>query len=106
MLKLPEKMKRIPSGLKWIMSKHTSYLVLGLVLGIAGLLLVQSYNPADERSTMASTVFGRLVEQNEMVTVSQKYSIVDKVEDTNKLFDFIDIPFTKNSFWYRYTRHA
>lgn len=51
---------------------------------------------------MASTVFARIVKQNELVAVSQNYTVVDKAEDANQLFG-IDIPFTGNSFWYRYT---
>ena len=36
-----------------------------------------------------------------MVSASEKYNIVEKVGSTNKIFG-IDIPFTDNSFWYRY----
>lgn len=50
----------------------------------------------------ASTVFGRIVEQNELVAVSQDYSIVDKQSDANSFFGLFDIPFTGNGFWYRY----
>lgn len=105
MLKLFEKMKWIPGKLKWITSKPgiaVLCLVAGFMVGFICFWCIPNHNPVDERATMAATVFGRLVEQNEMVTVSQKYSIVDKAEDTNKLFNSIDIPFTKNSFWYRY----
>lgn len=35
------------------------------------------------------------------MSVSQNYSIVEKASDSNKLFEF-NIPFTDNSFWYRY----
>lgn len=77
-------------------------LAAGVVLGIAGTLFVSSYNPPDAVSQTASAVFGRIVSQNELVSVSQQYSIVRKAEDTNKLLDIIDVPFTENSFWYRY----
>lgn len=77
-------------------------LVIGLVLGVAGMFAVQNYNPKDEQSATTSIVFERIVSQNEMVSASQRYSITDKASDANKLFDIIDIPFTENSFWYRY----
>ena len=83
--------------------------LVGLVIGIFGLLGVQNYflytssvvdgNTPDES---ISIVFSRIVDQNEMVSVSQDYSIVEKTSDTNRLFDIIEIPFSENSFWYRY----
>ena len=75
----------------------------GLVAGIAGTLFFSNYNPKDESiGAAASVVFGRIVKQNELVSVSQDYSIVDKRADANSFFDLFDIPFTGNSFWYRY----
>lgn len=75
----------------------------GLVLGIVGTLFFSNYNPPDERNTLsASAVFERIVEQNELVSVSQDYSIVDKQSDASSFFGLFDIPFTGNSFWYRY----
>ena len=76
--------------------------VVGLVLGIVGTLFVSNYNPSDNIGASASTVFGRIVEQNELVSVSQDYSIVDKQGDSASFFGLFDIPFTDNSFWYRY----
>lgn len=75
---------------------------IGLVLGIAGTLFVSNYNPSDNIGASASAVFGRIVEQNELVSVSQDYSIVDKQGDSASFFGLFDIPFTDNSFWYRY----
>ena len=75
----------------------------GLVIGIVGTLFFSNYNPADkEVPENASVVFGRIVEQNELVSVSQDYNIVDKQSDANSFFGLFDIPFTGNSFWYRY----
>lgn len=77
--------------------------VAGLVLGIVGTLFFSNYNPPDERNNLsASTVFGRIVQQNELVSVSQDYSIVDKQSNASSFFGLFDIPFTGNSFWYRY----
>lgn len=76
--------------------------VVGLVLGIVGTLFFSNYNPADSKEETASIVFGRIVEQNELVSVSQDYNIVDKKSDANSFFGLFDIPLTGNSFWYRY----
>lgn len=81
-------------------------LVGGLLLGSGGVLLFQWYNPKDapQASTInMSMIMSRIVDRNELVTASQDYSIVEKAGDQNKLFDFIEIPFTQNSFWYRYS---
>lgn len=77
-------------------------LVLGIVLGVGGTIFLQNFNPADEKSLTPSAVFSRIASQNEMVSASQDYMIVEKVTDTNTFFDLFDIPFTQNSFWYRY----
>ena len=78
--------------------------LVGLLLGIVGTLFFSNYNPPDDNShNEASVVFGRIVSQNELVSVSQDYNIVDKVSDANSFFGLFDIPFTGNSFWYRYT---
>lgn len=84
-------------------------ILIGFVVGIIGLLGLQNHflytssvvegNTPDES---ISIVFSRIVDQNEMVSVSQDYSIVEKTGDTNRLFDIIEIPFSENSFWYRY----
>lgn len=81
--------------------------VIGLVLGVFGLLFVQNYNPKDEQSASemlaASVVFDRIVAQNKLVTASQTYCIVEKVGNSSMIpFTDIPIPFTDNSFWYRY----
>ncbi len=47
-------------------------------------------------------VFDRIVQKSELVTASQGYNITDKATDVNTFFDLFDIPFTQNSFWYRY----
>lgn len=75
---------------------------VGLVVGIVGTLFFSNYNPADTTGESASVVFGRIVEQNELVSVSQDYSIVDKQSDASSFFGLFDLPFTNNSFWYRY----
>lgn len=77
-------------------------LLVGAVLGVGGAVFFWNYNPPDDRSLSASTVFGRIVAQNDLVSVSYDYCIVDKVSDINRFFDLFDIPFTDNSFWYRY----
>lgn len=77
-------------------------LAAGLVLGVAGTLFFSNYNPPDSIGERASVVFGRIVSQNELVSVSQDYNIVDKQEDANSFFGLFDLPFTENSFWYRY----
>ena len=82
-------------------------LLVGLVVGVSGVLLVHSSffskSPVDESPASAvSVVFNRIVEQNELVSVSQDYSIVEKATDVARFFDWFDIDPTRNSFWYRY----
>lgn len=78
-------------------------LVVGVALGAWGMWTAMTYNPKDEPVGESPTVvFGRICEQNELITASQGYSYVDKVTDAARLFDWFDIPFTTNSFWYRY----
>lgn len=86
--------------------------IAGLVLGgiLVSIMFTVIFNigkDAGAKETSPETlsptvVFERIVSQNEMVTVSQNYAIVDKSTDDKKLFDLIEIPFTRNSFWYRY----
>lgn len=78
-------------------------LLVGVVLGVAGTMFLQNYNPPDEEpADKASVVFERIVSQNEMVSVSQKYCIVDKAStESLRLFDLIDLPWN-STFWYRY----
>lgn len=78
-------------------------LIVGAIIGAGVVLWIQSSKPkTDDGETSISIVFDRVMAQNELTTASQKYQIVEKVEDTNKLGDFIEVPFTKNSYWYRY----
>lgn len=78
-------------------------LVIGAIIGAGAVLWIQNNKPnANDGQTSVSIVFDRVLEQNELVTASQKYQIVEKVEDVNKLGDIVEIPFTKNSYWYRY----
>lgn len=77
-------------------------LIIGLVLGIAGTVFVQNFNPEDDRQLTASVVFDRIVAKSELVSASQSYSITDKSGDSATFFELFDIPFTDNSFWYRY----
>ena len=78
--------------------------MLGLVLGIVGTLFLVNWNPKDKEDVdTASVIFSRVVQQDELVCASQDYTYVEKATDTNKLFDMIEIPFTENSFWYRYS---
>lgn len=77
-------------------------LLIGLILGIAGTIFVQNYNPEDERQLTASVVFERIVKNNELVSASQNYNITDKFADVESFFDLFDMPWTANSFWYRY----
>lgn len=74
--------------------------LVGIAVGAGGCYVIQNYNPPDPREEV-SIVFDRIVQQNELVSVSQSYSIVDKSTDSNQVFG-IDVPFTQNSFWYRY----
>lgn len=70
---------------------------------IVGTLFFANYNPPDQQTPeRASVVFDRIVEQNELVSVPQDYHIVDKQSDTSSFFGLFDLPFTGNSFWYRY----
>ena len=74
-------------------------------MGIAGTLYVQSntepeVEEASPEPDKVSVVFDRVVAQNELTVASRRYTEVDKVTDSNKLFD-LPLPFTENSFWYR-----
>lgn len=85
-------------------------LVIGLVLGVIGHIAFINYNPPDTPENQpeilqASTVLERIKAENEMVGASQRYNITEKETDKNHidtLLGTIDIPFTENSFWYRY----
>lgn len=84
--------------------------VTGLIVGaIGGVFVYSKFVPSQSNETHVetlspTTVFSRIQDQGELVSASQDYTIVDKVTDQNRdLFNLFDIPFTKNSFWYRYT---
>lgn len=77
-------------------------LLLGLILGITAAVLIQNQNAQSDRQLTASIVFDRIVSKSELVSASQSYNITDKVTDVNTFFDLFEIPFTQNSFWYRY----
>lgn len=78
-------------------------LLVGAVLGVVGAVFVQNYNPPDEEpADMASVVFERIVSQNEMVSVTQRYCIVDKAStESLNFFGLFDLPWN-STFWYRY----
>lgn len=77
-------------------------LLVGVLLGAGSVFFLQNYNPQDDKSLAPSVVFARIQSQNELVAASQDYCIVDKVTDKAKFFDLFDLPWTENSFWYRY----
>ncbi len=92
-----------------VITKPRAFLV-GIALGaiVCTIVLTRLFQPAQEvrykvKELSPSTVFERIVAQNEMVSASQAYNIVDKVTDTQRFFDLVDIPWTTKSFWYRYT---
>ena len=96
-------LKKKPSGLRTAKFVFVALLV-GIVLGATGLFALQKYAPTDSANSEVtiSVVFDRVTQQNELVTASQKYTAVEKVRDANTFFDLFEIPFTENSFWYRY----
>ncbi len=82
---------------------------VGLLVGIAlcvaaaiGMNMTGFKIGGSQETLSPSVVFDRIVSRDELVTASQDYQIVDKVTDANSFFDLFDIPFTENSFWYRY----
>ena len=78
-------------------------LVVGLLLGVSVMWVRDNYNPPESgQGDRIATVFARMQDQNELVSVSYNYVIVDKASDKNRLFDLVDVPFSENSFWYRY----
>lgn len=104
------------SKVKAITNKKLSFfltrpkiLIYGIIIGLAvGIFAISSlFRAGEQRYRQANTlspsiVFSRIVSSNEMVSATQGYSIVDKAVDDNTLLDIIHIPFTENSFWYRY----
>lgn len=82
-------------------------LLIGIAVGSFGTIFFLNYNPKDEvggrPNESITAVFGRIVEQSSMISAAQDYTFVEKATDAARLFDIIDIPFTENSFWYRYS---
>ncbi len=94
--------------------KHTiSVFFIGLIIGALACGAVIYYIFAmtskevvtSDLETLSPTiVFTRVQDQGELVSASQDYTYVDKVTDSNRdLFNQFDVPFTENSFWYRYS---
>ena len=102
------KTKKAGSGLADFFTKPKAFLtgaVIGLV--VATIVVTRFFSPTKEvvhevETLSPSVVFERVIAQNELVCASQNYAIVDKATDTARLFDLIDLPWTTNSFWYRY----
>ena len=95
-------------GLKLLKSKVFIGLIC-LVIGGAGVFIIQSLSPKNTsdgpKIVEASTIFERIQAQNEMVGASQRYNITEKASNDNTMDTFlgrIHVPFTENSFWYRY----
>ena len=94
--------------------KHTiSVFFIGLIIGALACGAVIYYIFAmtskevvtsDVETLSPTIVFTRVQDQGELVSASQDYTYVDKVTDSNRdLFNQFDVPFTENSFWYRYS---
>lgn len=77
---------------------------MGAVLSTVGFVFLQHYRPPQPTQLQPSVVFERVVEQNELVSASQRYNITEKSKDKGKVIPFTDIaiPLTDNSFWYRF----
>lgn len=79
--------------------------LIGAVIGAVGTLWIQrnALDPAEpEEADAVAVVFERVVDEGELVTASQRYVDVEKVTDAKSFYDLFDIPFTENSYWYRY----
>ena len=94
--------------------KHTiSVFFIGLIIGALACGAVIYYIFAmtskevvtsDVETLSPTVVFSRVQDQGELVSASLDYTYVDKVTDSNRdLFNQFDVPFTENSFWYRYS---
>lgn len=90
---------KIPKGKVKLIKVGAVAAFIGLLVGILGTLFVSNYNLPDDEPSFenASIVFGRIQSQNELVSVSQGYSITDKASDANTFFDLFDIPFTETA---------
>lgn len=79
-------------------------ILIGLIIGVGGVLILQNtvFSSSDNAHVQPSVVFDRIVSKSELVSASQSYNITDKASSVNTFFDLFDLPFTENSFWYRY----
>lgn len=91
---------------KWFAIGLCLGIVASVAFGVAWKMNAGSEQaaPAPENNELSpAVVFSRVQEQNELVCASQDYAITDKVSNANKIpFTDIEIPFSTNSFWYRY----
>ena len=76
-------------------------LAIGIVATSFAISAISNHGDSDT-GPAPSVVFTRVVQKSELVTASQRYNITEKVTKTASFFDLFDIPFTTNSFWYRY----
>lgn len=79
--------------------------LIGAVIGAVGVLWLQRNAPDPinaEDGDAVTLVFERVMDEGELVTASQTYVNVEKVTDAKSFYDLFDIPFTENSYWYRY----
>ena len=79
------------------------FLVIGVVLGFWGASVALDFeNPPDEpkeRVVVDITVLQEgIAKASELTSAKQLYTVVEKVEKTDKLFGKIDLPITKSSF--------
>ncbi len=75
--------------------------VLGIAVGAFTTCMLFAYNPPDKQDDAelsAIAVMNEIIQINELATASQTYTVVEKVEDANRLFDLVDIPFTDKMF--------
>ncbi|MDD6705122.1 MAG: DUF4230 domain-containing protein [Olsenella sp.] len=94
--------------------KHTIFAFFsGLIIGavVCGAVIYYIFAmtskevvTSDLETLSPTIVFTRVQDQGELVSASQDYTYVDKVTNSNRdLFNQFDVPFTENSFWYRYS---
>ena len=77
--------------------------LVGILLGVGGTIFFQNCNPPDEdKGAAATAVFGRFVEQTELVGISPGLLHSRQVSRRGDFFDLFDLPWTANSVWYRY----
>lgn len=79
---------------------------IGLIVGAFSVFMLFTYNPPDKQNEPdvdISIMLSEISQINELATASQTYTVVEKVESNNRLFDAVDIPFTDNFFILTYT---